>query len=206
MPARGQSRFQIAAEGGSTFTSAIKYKNCTGYINPALTLSITFLYKPGPAIGIELQFSDLSNPVSYLNNVSDNTVKIYTTSHITLEHLLGGFNYYVPVKNIHPYMGLLLGASYAATKETSPPSSIYNFTCGLQTGSEFTLSKSIDLRLNGSVIITPGVANNTSYFNVGADGGGFPSFIVGDPSRAAITQWNISLGVLINLKKKKLYK
>jgi hypothetical protein len=60
----------------------------------------------------------------------------------------------------------------------------------------------IALKLNGYVLKTPGVYNNTSYFDVADDGSGFPSFIVGNPSKATITQWNLNIGIVVNLGKK----
>lgn len=200
-PAIGQSRFQLAISGGPTFTSDIKYKNCTGHINTATTASFALIYRPDPSFGIELKFSSLMHPTSYLNSDTNNIVKIYTTSHIVLQHILAGFNYYLPLKPVQPFIGIAAGASYAQTTETAPQSSIYNFSWGFQTGATLNITKSIALLLEGCAVFTPNVSNNTSYFDVGADGSGFPSFIIGDPSKATITQWNINLGVLINLGK-----
>jgi hypothetical protein len=60
----------------------------------------------------------------------------------------------------------------------------------------------IALKLGGYVLLTPGVYNNTSYFNVAADGSGFPSFAIGDPSKATITQWSMNIGIVVNFGKK----
>ncbi len=141
-------------------------------------------------------------PTSYFSNDSDNTVKIYTTSHIVLQRILAGFNYYLPLKGIQPFIGLAAGASYAQTTETAPQSFIYNFNWGFQTGATLNIAKSMALRLDGWAVFIPNVSNNTSYFNAAADGSGFPSFIIGNPSRATITQWNINVGLLINLRKR----
>ena len=202
LTATSQSRMQLSIDAGPTFTSTIRYQNCTGHIEPAITPSFALLYKVNSYFGLELKFASLIGPTSYLNNDSDKIVKIYTTSHIVLQHLLAGFNYFVPSKRIHPYVGLLLGGSYAETKEIEPQSFIYNFSVGFQTGATLNLSSLLALKLNGYVLKTPGVYNNTSYFDVANDGSGFPSFIVGDPSKATITQWNINIGILVNLGKK----
>lgn len=202
LPATSQSSLQIAIDAGPTITPGISYRNCTGHINPVLTTSFALIYKPDPSFGLELKFSSLLNPVSYLNNDSDYTLKTYTTSHIFLQHLVMGFNYYLPFRPIHPYLGLLLGASYAETKDISPQSKNYNLSWGFQSGATLDLSNTVALKFGGYILITPGVYNNTSYFNAGADGSGFPSFIIGNPSKATITQWNINLGLAINLKKR----
>jgi len=200
-PAISQSRFQLSVSGGPTFTSNIEYNNCTGHINTAMTGSLALIYRPDSAFGIEFKISSLGHPTSYLNNDTSNTVKIYTTSKIVFQRILAGFNYYLPFKGIQPFLGLVAGASYAQTTQTAPQSSIINFNWGFQTGASLNLAKSIALRLDASAVFIPNVSNNTSYFNVAADGSGFPSFIIGNPSRATITQWNINLGLLINLSK-----
>src|SRR5450631_1951356 len=87
-PAISQSRFQISVSGGPTFTSKIGYNNCTGHINTAMTGSLALIYRPDSTFGIELRFSGLSHPTSYLNNDTSNTVKIYTTSQIVFQRIL----------------------------------------------------------------------------------------------------------------------
>src|SRR4030095_3113624 len=101
--ATSQSRMQLSIDVGPTFTSKIRYQNCTGHIEPAITPSFALLYKVNSYFGLELKFVSLIGPTSYLDNDSNNIVKIYTTSHIVLQHLLAGFNYFVPSKRIHPY-------------------------------------------------------------------------------------------------------
>jgi len=197
-----QSRFQFSVSGGPTFTSNIGYKNSTGHINTAMTGSLAFIYRPDSTFGFEIKFSSLVNPTSYLNNDTSNIVKIYTTSHIVFQRILAGLNYYLPLKGIQPFLGLVTGASYAQTTETAPESSIINFNWGFQTGASLKIAKSMALRLDVCAVFIPNVSNNTSYFNVAANGSGFPSFIIGNPSRATITQLNINLGLLINLSKR----
>jgi hypothetical protein len=196
-----QSKFQLLVAGGPTFTSDIKYNNCTGHINTTLTGSLGLIYRPDSTFGIELKFSGLLHPTSYLNNDTDYTVKAYTTSHIVFQRVLAGFNYYLPVKGIQPFLGLIAGASFAQTTAISPESSIYNFNWGFQAGATLNIAKSTALRLDACTVFIPNVYNNSSYFNGAADGTGFPSFIIGDPSKATITQWNINLGLVINLGK-----
>lgn len=201
-PAISQSRFQLSVSGGPTFTSNIGYDNCTGHINTTMTGSLALIYRPDSAFGIELKFSDLAHPTSFLNNDTSNIVKIYTTSKIVFQRILAGFNYYLPLKSIQPFLGLIVGASYAQTTETAPQSSIINFNWGFQSGATLNIAKSIALQLDACTIFIPNVSNNTSYFDVAADGSGFPSFIIGNPSRATITQWNINLGLLFNLTRR----
>lgn len=201
--ANSQARFQLAISGGPTFTKDIQFRNCNGHINSTITSSVSFLYLPDSTFGIELKYSSLNRPTSYLNYNADNTVKVYTTSRVIFERLLTGFNYYLPIKPIQPFIGLLAGASYIETTETYPNSSLYSFNWGFQAGATVNISKSIALRLDGSLIFIPNVSNKSSYFNLSADGSGFPSFILNDPSKANITQTNINLGLLINLNKRK---
>lgn len=167
-----------------------------------MTGSLGLLYRPDSTFGIEVKFSGLSRPTSYLKNDTSNTVKTYTTSRIVLQRILAGFNYYLPFKGINPFMGVAVGATYAQTTQTAPQSSIINFTWGFQTGATLNIASTVALRLDAYAVFIPNVSNNTSYFDVAADGSGFPSFIVGNPSRATITQWNVSVGLLINLDKR----
>jgi hypothetical protein len=197
-PAISQSRLQLSVSAGPTFTSKIKYYNCTGYINTAMTGSLALIYRIDSTFGIELKFS-ASHPTSYLDNDANNTLKVYTTSNITFQRILAGFNYYIPQKGFQPFVGLVAGASYAQTTETAPESSIINFNWGFQTGATFNIAKPIALRLDACAVFIPNVPNNSSFFNVAADGSGFPGFIIGNPSKANITQWNINLGLLFNL-------
>jgi hypothetical protein len=169
-----------------------------------MTASMGFSYKLDSTFGIELKFSSLLSPTSYLNNDTSDIVKIYTTSRIVFQRILAGFNYYLPLKGIQPFLGLVAGVSYVRTTETAPESSIANFNWGFHSGATLNINKLMALRLDACVVFIPNVSNNTSYFNVASDGSGFPSFIIGDPSSATITQWNINLGLLINLSKNKL--
>jgi hypothetical protein len=165
-----------------------------------MTGSLAIIYRPRSTFGIELKFSG-AHPKSYLNNDTENVVKVYTSSHIVFQRILAGFNYYLPLKNVQPFLGLVAGASYAQTTETAPESSIINFNWGFQSGATLNIAKGMGLRLDASAVFIPNVSNNSSYFNVASDGSGFPSFIIGNPSSATITQWNINLGLLINLGK-----
>lgn len=162
--AKSQSRFQLAVSGGPTFTNNIGYNNCTGHINTAMTGSLAFIYRPDTSFGIELKFLSLSNPTSYLDNDTNNTVKIYTTSHIIFQRILAGFNYYLPLKGIQPFIGFAAGASYAQTTETTPQSSIVSFNWGFQIGAALNITKSIALQLDGCAVFIPKVSNNTFLF------------------------------------------
>jgi len=119
-----QSNLQVLVSGGPTFTPKIKYNNSAGYISTVVTGSLGLVYRPVSTFGFELKFSDLSHPTSYLKNDTSNTVKIYTTSQIVLQRILAGFNYYLPLKSIKPFLGVITGATYAQTTQTAPQSSI----------------------------------------------------------------------------------
>ena len=200
-PAISQPCFQLSVSGGATFTSNIEYNNCTGRINTAMTGSLALIYRPDSAFGIEFKISSLGHPTSYLNNDTSNTVKIYTTSNIVFQRVLVGLNYYLPLKRIKPFIGLLGGASYVEENRASPYSSLIKFNWGFQIGASINIDKILALRLDACEIYIPNVPNNSTFFGNTKDDSGFPSFIIGNPSSATITQWNINLGLLINLKK-----
>jgi len=198
--ARGQKGFELIGSLGQTFTSPISYQNAIGHISTTPTGFLSGLYHPNQYCGIELSFSGFS-PQSYLDDPADIRVRVYTKSTITVRRLLAGPNFYVPLKRVYLYMGGLLGFSNAVTTQTFYTSSLVSFTWAIQTGVAYYVSKLIGLRLNGSLILTPNVSNNSAYFNVDKDGSGFPSFAIGDPSSANITQWNFSLGIIFRFGK-----
>ena len=161
---KSQSHLQPGVSGGPAFTTNIGYKNCTGNINTSMTGSIAFIYHPDSLFGIELKFSSLLNPTSCLNNDTSNTVKIYTTSHIVFQRILAGFNYYLPLKSIRPFIGLVAGASFAQTTETAPQSSIVSFNLGFQSGATLNIATSIALQSGGCVVlITRSKQGNAGY-------------------------------------------
>lgn len=200
-PAKSQPSLQLSVSGGPTFTSDIEYNNSTGHIKTAITGSLGLLYLPSSVFGIEFKISVLSHPTSYLNNDTSNIVRIYTTSQIVFQRILAGFNYYLPLKNIKPFVGLLGGASYVYENHFYPYSSLIKFNWGFQIGTSINISKLLAVRVDACEIYIPNVPNNSTFFGDAADGSGFPSFIIGNPSRVTITQWNINLGLLINLSK-----
>lgn len=199
LPFSGQSQLQILVSTGATFTKDIKYNNSTGHINTTTTGSMALVYKLNSSFGIELKYSGYRRPTSYLNSEVDDIVRIYTTSKIIFRRVLTGVNYYIPLKSIQPFLGIVVGASYVETTETGPPSFKVNFNWGLQTGVEFNVSELVALRLDATAIFIPGVSNKSSFFNVAANGSGFPSFIIGNSSKATISQQNINIGILLNL-------
>jgi hypothetical protein len=200
-PAISQSSLQLSVSGGPTFTSNIEYNNSTGHINAAITGSLGLIYRPNSVFGIEFKISSLANPTSYLNNDTSNTVKIYTTSQIVFQRILAGLNYYLPLKSIKPFIGLIGGASYVEENRASPYSSLIKFNWGFQIGASININKILAVRLDACEIYIPNVPNNSTFFGDTKDDSGFPSFIIGNPSSATITQWNIDLGLLINLSK-----
>lgn len=141
LTAISQSKLELALTAGPTFTSNIAYTNCTGHIGSAASASIALIYRPIDKFGMDFKFSMLSHPRSYLSTPNDNTLKAYTSSHIVLQRLLAGFNYYLSSKRIQPFIGLVAGASYAQTTEIAPESSIINFNWGLQTGAAIKISR-----------------------------------------------------------------
>ena len=79
---------------------------------------------------------------------------------------------------------------------------LQSFNWGFQTGATLDIAKSVVLRLDACAVFIPNVSNNASYFDVAADGSGFPGFIIGNPLSATIIQWNIKPCLLINLGKR----
>jgi hypothetical protein len=199
LSASGQSPLALSFSVGPTITPKISYSDCTGHITAATSFSLGMIFRPDSAIGIEVKFISLSNPTSYLKNDKDNTVEAYTRSAIVFDRFLLGFNYYFPLRGIYPFLGIVAGGSHVQTTQTAPQNSITNFNWGLQTGASLKLAKALALRLDACLIFIPNVSDNSTYFGVAADGSGFPSFIIGAPSVAAITQWNINLGIVISL-------
>ena len=193
-----QSKFQLLVAGGASFTPAIKYESAAGRINTAMTGSLGVSYRPVPAIGLGLKFSGLYHPTSYLNKESDNRVKIYTSSHIVMQHIMGAFEYYLPLKQVQPFFSVLAGATYVQTTETARQSSMISFTWALRVGTTMNITKLLSLHLDVSRLVIPNIANNSSYFGVAADGSGFPSFVIDKSSRADIKQYSVGLGLLFN--------
>ena len=198
-----QSRWQFSLDLGPTFTSDIQYKNSAGHINTVMTVSPAFTYFPISTLGIELKYSGMSKPLSYLDNKTNERVKDYTTSHITLSRFLTGLNFYLPLKNVKPFLGILAGASYAEENDYSPYSHLINFNWGFQMGATLNINSLIALRLDASKIYVQNVPNNSAFFGTAADGGGFPSFIIGNPSKATIKQLNVNFGLILNIGKSK---
>ena len=200
LPFSSQSQLQILVSTGATFTKDIKYNNSTGHINTTTTGSMALVYKLNSSFGIELKYSGYRRPTSYLNSELDDIVRIYTTSKIIFRCVMTGVNYYLPLKGIQPFLGIAAGASYVQTTETIPPSFKINFNWGLQTGIEFNLSKLVALRLDAMAIFIPGVSNKSPFFNVAPNGSGFPSFVIGSPSKATFAQQNVNFGIIVKLE------
>ncbi len=200
--ANGQTSFEVLASLDHTNTPSIAYQNCTGHLSPTYTPSISFIYHPHPSWGFEMTCSSL-HPTTYLNDPDNNSVKVYTNSVINMQRLLTGINYSVPFNRIHPYIGCLLGFTHTVTTQTPMTATYTSFSWACQAGTDFYFSSLIGMRLNGAIITTPNIPNNSAYFNVDKNGEGFPTFAVGNPSTAGITQWNISLGIIVRLMKKK---
>ena len=201
LEAKSQTSIELLASLGPTFTSPISYRNCTGHLDPVTTFSISFVYHPSPLWGLQLNISSL-NPTSYLNDPLNGSVEAYTNSTISIQRFLAGINYSPSFQRIHPFIGCLLGFSVANTTQAFYTSYNTSFSWALQSGIDYYFSHAIGLRLNGAIITTPGIANNTAYFNVDKYGSRFPSFAIGDPSTANIIQWNIGIGIIIRFIKK----
>ena len=198
-----QRSFEILPAFGYVLTPTINYQQCTGHIDPALSFSSSFIYHPNPAWGCEIIYSR-STPTSYLYDPDDDRVAVYTRFPIHIQRLLAGLNYSFSFNGIHPHIGVLFGFTYTeTTSEPALTSSYTSFSLAPQAGVDYYFSSFIGIRLNAAMIFTPNVPNNSAYFNVDKEGNGFPSFAVGNPSNASITQWNFSLGIIIRFMKRK---
>jgi hypothetical protein len=126
-----QKSFELNISVGPTWTTPISYQNCTGRMNPAATISASFLYHPDPAWAF--QFSLMSySPKTYLDAPADGSVAIYTNATIDMQRFLAGFNYYFSVKKIHPYVGGLVGFTNATSSQVINASSNTSFSWELQ--------------------------------------------------------------------------
>jgi hypothetical protein len=198
--AHGQTSVEVLACLGREYTPSIAYQNCSGQFSPSFSPSIVGIYRPVSALGIELMLSSLS-PTTYLYDPADQRVQVYTNSKINIQRFLTGLNYFPPLKKIHPYIGLLVGFTRAVTTQVDLTNTNTSFTWSGQVGVEYYFSSFIGVRLNMAVINTPNISDNSAYFDVDSNGDGFPSFAVGNPSTANITQWDISLGIIIRFMK-----
>jgi Outer membrane protein beta-barrel domain len=196
-----QSSIELIPAAGNTFSDNINYQRCTGHIDPAFQFSFSFIYHPNPVFGLELTYT-VENPTTYLNDPGNSSVKVYTLSQVNVQRLLTGLNISVPVKRFHPFLGCLLGFSYVTTTKAYDTNDLTEFTWSLQTGADYYFSSFMGVRLKLSMIQTPNISNNSAYFNVGKSGDNFPTFAVGDPSSANITQLNLSLGIIIHFQPK----
>jgi len=194
LKANAQSSFEAIASFGTTITPTIPYHNCTGNISSTFTPTFSFVYHPDPSVGFEINYSKFM-PITYLNDPDDNSVAAYN-SQISVERLLAGINFSLPFKKIRPYVGCLLGFTYAAMTEPYYPSTYTNFSWAGQAGVEYFFLPVVGLRLNVAFIKSPNISNYSSYFNVNTKRENFPTYAVGDPSSANIYQWNINLGII----------
>jgi len=196
-----QSSIELIPAAGNTFSDKINYQHCTGHIDPAFQFSFSFIYHPNPIFGLELTYMD-ENPMTYLD-VSDNgSVKVYTSSNVRVQRLLGGLNVSIPVKRFNPFLGFLLGFTNVITTKAYDTNEMTGFSWSLQTGADYYFSSLIGARIKLSLIQTPNISNNSAYFDVGKNGDGFPTYAVGDPSSANISQLNLVLGIIFHFQPK----
>ncbi len=196
-----QSSIELIPSAGTSFADNITYERCTGRIDPAFLFSLSFIYHPSPTIGLELSFFN-ENPFTYLSAPDNPSVQVYTSSNIAVQRLLGGVNFSIPVKRFRPYLGSLIGFTYANTPDWINTGEYTGFTWALQTGADYYISSLIGMRLKIALIQTSNVSNNSAYFNVGKNGEGFPAFAVGDPSSANLAQVNVGLGIIFHFHPK----
>jgi hypothetical protein len=148
-----QSSIEIIPAAGNTFSDNINYQRCTGYIDPAFQFSFSFIYHPTPVFGFELTYMN-ENPMTYLDAPDNNSVKVYTSSNITIERLLGGLNISVPVNKFNPFFGCLLGFTDVTTTKAYDTNELTGFTWSLQTGTDYYFSSLIGVRIKLSMIQT----------------------------------------------------
>jgi hypothetical protein len=193
----GQSSIEFIPSAGVSFADNISYERCTGHVDPAFVFSLSFIYHPTSVIGLELIFLD-ENPSTYLSNPDDPSVKVYTDSKIVVQRLMAGVNFSMPGERINPFLGCQFGFTYAYTAHLVNTGEYTGFTWALQGGADYYISSLIGVRMKFAWIQTPDVSNNSAYFNVGKDGSGFPTFAVGDPSSANISQINLGVGIIFH--------
>jgi hypothetical protein len=196
-----QSSIELIPSAGTSFADNITYERCTGRIDPAFVFSFSFIYHPSPSVGLELSYSN-ENPFTYLSVPDNPSVQVYTSSNITVQRLLGGINFSIPVKKFRPYLGFLLGLTNASTANLTNTGEYTGFTWALQTGADIYVSSLIGVRLRIAFVQTANVSNNSAYFDVGKNGDGFPTFAVGDPSSANVDQVNMGLGIIFHFHPK----
>jgi hypothetical protein len=192
-----QSSIELIPSVGMSAGDNITYERCTGRIDPAFVFSFSFIYHPSPVVGLELSYLD-ENPFTYLSSLDNPSIQVYTSSKIAVQRLLGGVNFSIPVKKFRPYLGCLLGFTYANTANLVNTGRYTGFTWALQTGADYYISSLIGMRLKIAMIQTSNVPNNSAYFDVGKNGEGFPTFAVGDPSSANLRQVNVALGIIFH--------
>ena len=192
-----QSSVELIPSAGTSFADKIIYERCTGHIDPAFVFAFSFIYHPSPVVGLEISYLD-ENPTTYLSAPDNPSVQVYTRSNILIERLLGGINFSIPGKQFRPYLGCLLGFTYASTADLGNTGIYTGFTWALQTGADYYISSLIGIRFRIAFVQTPNVSNNSAYFDVGKNGEGFPTFAVGDPSSGNIGQVNMGLGLVFH--------
>jgi hypothetical protein len=194
-----QSSIEIIPAAGNTFSNNISYQGCTGHIDPAFQFSFSFIYHPKSLLGLEITYM-YENPMTYLDDPGNSSVKAYTISQVNIQRLLTGLNISVPIKRFHPFMGCLLGFTNVTTTKAWDTNELTAFTWSLQTGADYYFSSLIGARIKLSIIQTPNISNNSAYFDVGKLGDGFPSFALGNPSSANINQLNLALGIIFHFQ------
>jgi hypothetical protein len=201
LAAYSQSSIELIPSAGTSFADNISYERCAGRIDAAFVFSFSFIYHPSPAVGLELSYLN-ENPFTYLSAPNNPSVQVYTSSNIAVERLLGGVNFFIPVKKLRPYLGCLLGLTNVHTANLVNTGVYSGFTWSLQTGADYYISSLIGVRFKLALIQTPNVSNNSAYFDVGKNGDGFPTFAVSDPSSANLTQVNMGLGIIFHFHPK----
>jgi hypothetical protein len=126
-----QSSIEFIPAAGVSFADNITYERCTGRIDPAFAFSFSFIYHPSPAIGLELSYLN-ENPSTYLSAANDPSVRVYTSSNIAVQRILGGVNFSIPIKKFNPYLGCLLGITYVNTADLLNTGEYTGFTWALQ--------------------------------------------------------------------------
>lgn len=196
-----QSSIDLIATGGFSFSDKVNYMGCTGTVDPAFVFSLSFVYHPDRIIGFEVNYL-YEQPTTYLDDQHDNSVKIYTSTNVTISRFLGGVNFQLPNKRLRPFAGVLLGVTQVETSDIINTGEYTGFTWSLQGGADLNISSLLAIRAKFSYVQTPNVSNNSAYFGVKGNGDGFPTFALGEPSTANISQINLSLGIVFHIRLK----
>ena len=197
--ARAQTGFEFRVGPEITFTGPVDYEHSTGGIHPNGMGSLGLIYHPVPYFGLE-GLVCTGAPESYLELPPSEGGGVYS-ARISMARYMAGVEGTYPAGRWFPFAGVLLGSSVARYTGDAYPSDDGKFTWGLHMGTTYYLSSLVGLRLQAAVFVIPNVSNNSAWFGVDGQGDGFPSFAIGIPSSATITQYAAGLAMVVRFSR-----